>query len=368
MRKVLYCLIAIILLSIGAHTQTSGARTRLAIIGLDHDHVWGLLKDMTQVPQAELTAVADPHPELIAKAKSRVPAKVKFYSDYVKMLDEVRPEGVIITTETDHHLAIVRDCAVRHINVEMEKPMATTAGDARSMLRLAQQNHILMMVNYVNNWFASTQELHRQVSAGKIGPIDKIVVQFGHQGPREIGISKAFENWLYDPVKNGGGALMDFGCYGASLAVWLEGKPLRVFAHSLQLKTSQHNSVEDDAVILLEYPHATALLEPSWDWPYTMERVQAFGLKGSLLGLPEGLLYRAYNSTTSLEQPDGQPVSLPSLPLQQSNPIAYYVDHIQSRQPIEGLLSAALNVEVVEIMDAARQSIRTGKAVPLPEN
>jgi predicted dehydrogenase len=362
----LRCLVAILLAAISGHTQAGGTKTRLVIIGLNHDHVWGLLKDMTQVPQADLVAIADPNPELIAKAKAHVPSGVKFYSDYVKMLDEVRPQGVIITTETDHHLAIVRECARRHINIEMEKPMATTAKDARQILRLAQQNHVLLMVNYVNNWFPSTQELYREVRAGKIGPIDKIVVQFGHQGPREIGTSKEFAAWLYNPVKNGGGALMDFGCYGADLAVWLKGMPEKVFARALTLKTAQHNAVEDDAVILLEYRDATSLVEPSWDWPYTMERIEVFGLKGSLLGFPEGLLYRPFNSDASLQHPDGQSLPLPSLSLENSNPIAYYVTHIQNHEPVTGLLSGKLNVEVNEILDAAKESIRTGSLVSLP--
>lgn len=362
-KRLLFLLIANAAFCAVSLAQT--ARTRLAIVGLDHDHVWGLLKDMVQVPQANLVAIADPHPELIAKAKAHVPPGVKFYSDYVKMLDEVKPEGVIITTETDHHLAIVRECARRHINVEMEKPMATTARDAREILRLAQANHVLLMVNYVNNWFPSTQELYKQVRAGKIGPIDKILVQFGHQGPREVGVSKEFAAWLYNPVKNGGGALMDFGCYGADLAVWLKGMPEKVFARALTLKAAQNNAVEDDAVIVLEYQNATVVIEPSWDWPYTMERIEVFGRRGSLLGLPEGLLYRAFNSPGSLDHPDGQPVPLPSLSLQHSNPIAYYVDHIQQHKPIEGLLSGNLNVEVNEILDAAQESIRTGNAVSL---
>ncbi|MGH9327327.1 MAG: Gfo/Idh/MocA family protein [Terriglobia bacterium] len=365
-KTALSCLVLAAFFPIIALAQSSPVKTRLAIVGLDHDHVWGLLRDMKEVPQADLIAISDPHPELIAKAKLRVPASVQFYSNYIKMLDKAKPDGVIITTETDHHLSIVRQCAMRHINVEMEKPMATTAADAREMLRLAQAHHILLMVNYVNNWFPSTQELDREVRAGKIGPIDKIVVQFGHQGPREIGVSKEFAAWLYNPVKNGGGALMDFGCYGADLVLWLKGRPQRVFARALKLKTSQHNAVEDDAVILLEYPDATAVIEPSWDWPYTMERIEVFGRRGSLLGLPGGLLYRSFNSHASAESPEGEPLMLPSLPFEASNPIAYYVAHIQSHTPIGGLLSGTLNVEVNEILDAARQSIRTGQAVNLP--
>ncbi|MDE3179875.1 MAG: Gfo/Idh/MocA family oxidoreductase [Acidobacteriota bacterium] len=350
---------------LAACSQAQARKVRLAIVGLNHDHVWGLLNDCARAPQADLVAIADTHTELIAKARLRVGPRVRFYSDYIKMLDDVKPDGVIITTETDHHLAIVRDCAKRGIDVEMEKPMATTGADAREMLRLAQAHHIVLMVNYVNNWFPSTQEMYREVKAGKLGPTDKIVVQFGHQGPREIGISKEFAEWLYDPVKNGGGALMDFGCYGAALTVWLEGMPQKVYARALTLKTSQHNRVEDDAVLLLEYPRANAIIEPSWDWPYTMERIEVFGLKGSLLALPQGLLHRAYNEPASTSNPDGQPVRLNSLPLEESNPIAYYVRHIQTHAPVRGILSGKLNVEVNEILDAAKQSIRRGVPVNL---
>jgi predicted dehydrogenase len=369
MRKILLPAFAIILLFMPAavRAQANSGQVRLAIVGLDHDHVWGILKDIPEVPQARLVAIAEPRPELVAKARSRVPASVKFYSDYVAMLDEVKPQAVIITTETDHHLAIVRACAKRHINVEMEKPMATNAADAREMEKLATAAHIKLMVNYFNNWLPSYQQLYQQVKQGKVGPIHQLVSQYGHQGPREIGTSKEFIAWLYDPVKNGGGALMDFGCYGAALSLWLKGRPERVFARSLKLKVQQHNAVEDDAVIVLEYADGTALLEPSWDWPFSMERIQVFGPHGSLMALPDALLFRGYNVKATGQAPDGQPESLTPLPPDGSNPIAFFVESIRQDRPITGLLSARLNVEVNEILDAARESIRTGRPVAMPQ-
>jgi hypothetical protein len=87
-----------------SQSTKSDAKTRIAVVGLDHDHVWGLLKDIAGEPEAELIAVADPHPELVSKAKAQLPATVKFYSDYVQMLDEAKPEAVIATTENDRHL------------------------------------------------------------------------------------------------------------------------------------------------------------------------------------------------------------------------------------------------------------------------
>ena len=366
-KALVFALTSIVLLvPIGVRAQQRPGKVRYAIVGLDHDHVWGILKDLDEVPQAQLVAIADPHPELVQKAKALVPSSVKFYSDYITMLDHEKPQAVIITTETDHHLPITRACAERHIDVEMEKPMATTAADAREMERLAEAAHIKLMVNYFNNWLPSYQQLYAQVQDGKIGTIHQMVAQFGHQGPREIGTSKEFAAWLYDPVKNGGGALMDFGCYGAAVAVWLKGKPTKVFARSLTLKTSQHNKVEDDAVIVLEYPDGTAILEPSWDWPFSIGKVQVFGPQGRLLAIPNALFFRAANTPESAEEPDGQSLLLSMPPVTESNPIAYFTDCIQHNKPVTGMVSARLNVEVNEILDAAKESIRTGRAVDMP--
>src|SRR6516162_10685971 len=78
-----------------AQVNVAEKKTKLAIVGLDHDHVWGLLKDLTEEPNAELVAIADNHAELVDRAKDKLPATVKFYSGYVQMLDEVKPDGVI---------------------------------------------------------------------------------------------------------------------------------------------------------------------------------------------------------------------------------------------------------------------------------
>src|SRR5438876_7577108 len=118
------------------------------------------------------------------------------------MLDEAKPEAVFVTTANDRHLEILRECAKRHIHYSTEKPMATNAAEAREMQRLADQAGIKLMVNYWNAWTASSHDLFHRVKAGEIGPVQKIIiVQYGHQGPKEIGVSKEFADWLYDPVR-----------------------------------------------------------------------------------------------------------------------------------------------------------------------
>jgi len=340
------------------------AKTRIAIIGLDHDHVWGLLHDIAQEPQAELVAIADSHQELIEKAKAQVPATVKFYPEYVEMLDQAKPEAVFVTTENDKHLEILRECSKRHINFSTEKPMATNAADALTMEQLAENSGIKLMVNYWNAWTASTRELNQRVRSGEIGPVRKIVVQYGHQGPREIGITKEFGDWLYDPVKNGGGAIMDFGCYGAEMALLVRGLPLRVYAVTRKLKVGQNNRVDDDATIVMDYPDATAVLQASWDWPHNMDRTYVFGTKGSLFATADDL-YQRMESDKEDATPDGNTLKLPAVPHEMSNPISYMIDRIRNNKAVDDPLSGKLNVQVMEILDAARESVRTGKAVEL---
>src|SRR5579859_96513 len=344
-----------------AQDARAGAKTRLAIVGLDHDHVWGLLKDIAGEPSAELVAIAESDAALVSRAKKQVPASVKFYSDYVAMLDEAKPEGVIVTTSNDRHLEILRQCAKRHIHYSTEKPMATNAADAREMERLAREVKIKLMVNYWNAWVAASHELFHRVQAGEVGPIEKILVQYGHQGPKEIGVSQQFAAWLYDPVKNGGGAIMDFGCYGAEMSVWLKGRPTRVYATTRKLKVAQDNKVDDDATIVLDYPDATAVIEASWDWPYNKDLVEVFGPKGSLLARHAVLLHRASDARGPNVPPDGESVTLNPLPKETSNPVSYFVDCIRNNKPIEDPVSAGLNVQVMEILDAARESARSGK-------
>ena len=344
-----------------AQSVSAGPKTRLAVVGLDHDHVWSLLKDVAGEPSAELIAIAEPNPALVSLAKKDVPASVKFYSDYVAMLDEAKPDAVIVATSNDKHLEILRQCAKRHIHYSTEKPMATNAVDAREMERLAREANIKLMVNYWNAWVAPSHDLFHRVRAGEVGSIQKIIVQYGHRGPKEIGVSQEFANWLYDPVKNGGGAIMDFGCYGAELSVWLKGRPSRVYATTRKLKVEQNNKVDDDATIVLDYPDATAIIEASWDWPYTKEQVEVFGPKGSLLARHSTLLHRSADAHGPNVPPDGESLTLDPLATETSNPVSYFVNRIRNDKPIEDLVSARLNVQVMEILDAARESARTGK-------
>ena len=107
------------------------------------------------------------------------------------------------------------------------------------------------------------------ISEGALGELRKIIVYDGHKGPKEINVNSEFLEWLTDPVLNGGGAVIDFGCYGADLITWiLKGeKPTSVYANLKQYKPDVYPKVDDDATIVLSYPSMEGVLHASWNWP-----------------------------------------------------------------------------------------------------
>ena len=123
--------------------------------------------------------------------------------------------------------------------------------------------------------------------------------------------------------------------------------------------------MDDDATIILDYPDATVIIEASWDWPYNMDRVYVFGPKGSLLARRGDLFLRPASDQRPQPSPEGEPVTLNPVSRETSNPIAYLLDCIRNNKPVEDPLSSKLNVQVMEILDAARESARTGHAVEL---
>jgi len=143
--------------------------------------------------------------------------------------------------------------------------------------------------------------------------------------------------------------------------VWLKGRPARVSATTQKLKTDQHNEVDDEATMVLEYADGEAIIEASWNWPYSMGQVQVFGPKGSMVATARDLFVRSTGRQEANGALEGERVSLDPPARETANPISYFVDCIRNDKPIEDPLSIKVNVQVMEILDAARESARTGK-------
>ncbi|MBW8683967.1 Gfo/Idh/MocA family oxidoreductase [Chitinophaga sp. B61] len=347
------------LLLMAALTATGQQKPlHVGVAGLSHDHVHQLMNQWKK-GQVTLAGIAEPDAALVARYKKtyQLPDSL-FYPDLHTLLNRKHPDAVLAYNAVAEHIDVVEACAPKGIAVMVEKPLATTVAQAERMAALARKHHIQVLTNYETTWYNTNQYVYDLVrKQDAVGPVRKMVVHDGHEGPREIGCSEDFLRWLTDPVKNGGGALMDFGCYGANLMTWLmNGKaPLSVTAVARHIKPDVYPKVDDDATILLEYPEATGIIEASWNWPFSIKDWEVFGTNGYLHALnPTELQQRKKN--------EYQGVKVPT---------ATYTDNITylaavlngTLKPGNDLSSLENNLIVVRILEAARKSAKTGRKI-----
>jgi predicted dehydrogenase len=340
---------------------------KIAVIGLIHSHEGGYVPRMTRSDQVKLVGIAETIPDLVNLAKERQGAKdVPFFDDYKKMLDETKPDFVWAFVENNRHLEILKECAPRHIHVIYEKPLASTYKDALAMSELAKKYNVKVMCNYQMAWWPANQIAHAEVEKGAIGKSWRLHGIVGHGGPGSTGTGKYFFDWLTDPVKNGAGALVDFGCYNALWSLWYMGRPESVYAEAIHLRPETFPKVEDSSAMVLKYKNGINIFEGSWDLPRSFQDLEIFGSTTA----PDGTINRGSIHVTQqkVEFRSGREtreLPLSPLPPEKADPIAFMVDAIRNNKPIEGITALEINLGVVEIIEAAKESIRTGHAVKL---
>lgn len=350
-----------ILLTIPVFAQSP---MRLAVAGLSHGHV-GWAFNRTDKTDAVLVGVYEPNQELVDRFVKRYKLdKSLFYSDLNKMLDETKPEAVSAFGAISDHIMVVRACAPRKINVMVEKPLATTFADAKEIQNLAKKNGIQVLTNYETSWYASNQYVNDLYQTGKLGEIKKVMVNDGHEGPKEIGVGKEFFEILTDPAKNGAGALTDFGCYGANLMTWLmKGeRPISVTAVAHQNKPDIYKNVDDEASIILQYPKAQCIIQASWNWTFARKDMEVYGTKGYAIAVDPTTVRERLQSKAPEEKKKLDPRPAPY-----TDPFSVLADVVQGRLKLadNDLYGLPVNVTVVEILEAAKTSAKSGKTVTL---
>jgi len=356
-------LLGVLMLCAPCFGQTSQAPLRVAIIGLVHGHVHGFLNQYRQNPAIEIVAIVEPDAALRAAAGKRYAfADSQLFADLETMIAKAHPQAVLLYTNTYDHRRAVETCARHGIHVMMEKPLAVSLDDALAMQKAAQAGKIHVLVNYETSWYRSNHAAYVLVHDGSLGEIRKVVVHDGHKGPKEIGVEPEFLSWLTDPKLNGGGALFDFGCYGADLMTWLmDGRrPQAVTAVTQTMKPDIYSRVDDEATIILTYPKAQAIIQASWNWPIDRKDMEVYGQTAQAITVKRDDL-RVHKAGGNVEVVAAKPIPAPY-----DDELAYLRAVIVDGAKEDVLSSIETNVTVTEILDAARRSAKEGKTIQLP--
>jgi predicted dehydrogenase len=327
-----------------------------------HGHVHGFLPKALARSDVKLVGIVEADPKLTAACAAHYHLDPKlFFRNIADLATTAKPQAVAIFTNTFDHKRVVEECAERGIHVMMEKPLAVSMDHARAIQSAVNKSGIRLIVNYETTWYPGNTAAYDLVEKKSIGGLRKIVVHDGHRGPKEIGCQHEFVAWLTDPVLNGGGALTDFGCYGADLITWLmhNQRPTSVTAVTQQFKPDVYPRVEDEATIVLTYPKTQGIIQASWNWPVARKDMEIYGQTGQVL-VPRGDVIGVQKSSGTEKE-----TKPPALSGPQADTLSYFAAVVRGELSPSGLSSLETNMIVTEILDAARESARTGKRVEL---
>jgi predicted dehydrogenase len=365
MKNRMCALLAVCVFAVATAAQEAGRvePLRLAIAGLVHGHVSGFLKAAQSRGDVEIVGIFDSDRALLKKYADRhtLPESVVF-TDFGAMLDRGKPEAVASFTNTYDHPIVVEAAAARRVHVMMEKPLAVSNAHAERIRKAAEQGSIQVFVNYETTWYPSHGAMWSLMKEkGAAGSIRKMVALDGHPGPKKINVQPEFLDWLSDPVRNGAGALFDFGCYGANLMTWMMNnqRPLTVTALTQQFQPDVYPRVDDEATILLEYPKAQGIVQASWNWPINRKDFEVYGESGLAIATGgSGLRVALPGEPEHAVTPEPRPAD-------ERDSISHLIAVVRGRRKPNALSSLENNIIVTEILEAARESARTRKPVSL---
>jgi glucose-fructose oxidoreductase len=374
MKQILVLMLACLVVHAkGAFAAAPASPMKVGIVGLVHGHVEGFLKGggltpaggILNRPDVQLVGVVEADQKLFDSYAERyhLSASLHFRS-IQEMVSQAHPRAALVFTAPSEHRRVIEECAALGVHVMVEKPLTISYKDALAIQDAAQRGKIHVLVNLETSWYASNTAAFRLLKQGALGPIVKTVIRDGHPGPKLIGVSPEFLSFLIDPKQNGAGALFDFGCYGPNLMTWLmDGEtPLSVTAVTKQLQPNLYPEVDDEAEIILNYKNAIAIVQASWNWPFSLKQMDVYGRTGYAKAIDsERIEVRKANEF------EGQMMKGERLTSPYDDPLHYMAAVLNGEiQEGNSLSSLQTNMTVSEILDAARQSALTGRAVSLP--
>jgi predicted dehydrogenase len=359
-------------------------RYRLGIIGFAHMHINHLATIFGQHPQVEWVACADtPHVVELRSApftrdwnRQQIIEKQKIahvYDDYHEMLRREELDIAIVTGENAQHPAIVEACAEKGIHVCVEKPMAMSLSAALRMARASQAAGTTLLVNWPITWSPQVRAAKKLIDEGVIGRVLEVKWRGGSIGPlgpraRHPGVQESAEEmsgvergatWWHQAAA-GGGAMLDYCCYGALVSRWLIGEQATAAMGMRANLASPWGDADDNGVIVVRFPSAMALLEATWTtWHHGVATGPiVYGSEGTLV-----VDSKAPESAVRVARSDGRTVThLPEmLPAERDDVAKEMIHHLESGDALHPTLQLPLNLEVMAILDAGIRAAASQK-------
>jgi UDP-N-acetylglucosamine 3-dehydrogenase len=220
------------------------------------------LRVISEHPETDLVAVADPEPTALAAAVERTGALG--FADPLAMVCDAAVDAIVIAAPTTFHLDLALAAIGRSLPVLVEKPLAATPDEARAIVDAGRTKGVPVQVGHVERYNPAVLELGRLLREGWLTTIYAIASRRAGPFPariRDVGVT------------------IDLATHDVDMLSWVAGeRPERVYA---ELARRVHASHEDLLFGLLHFPSgATGMLDVNWLTPTKRRQLVVTGEEG----------------------------------------------------------------------------------------
>lgn len=256
---------------------------KYALIGCGRiatNHIKAVLKnDLT------LAAICDVEPahmeSLLAKHDLQSDTSIKRYSDYQKMLEEVKPELVGIATESGIHAEIALCCIDHGVHCIIEKPIAMSMADADEIIRRSEEKKVKVAACHQNRFNLAVQETRKALEEGRFGRLSHGSVHVRWNRNEDYYAQAPWRGrWASD-----GGALMNQCIHGIDLLRWMFGDEVEEVYGATRQQFHPYLEAEDVGMAVVKFKNgAIATIEGTTNvYPQNLEEtLYLFGEKGTV--------------------------------------------------------------------------------------
>ena len=227
--------------------------TRVAAIGVSHWHsLYDLayLHYLNRMDDVEIVGVQDDDPQVAAHRSGELGGGIPTFTDYPRMISEVRPDFVLGLGRHDTMASIAHYLLDNRIPFLMEKPMSFNAKQLRGVMEKAEATSAFAAVPYINRYQPFVRKAKSLVDEGTYGPMTHFYARMNR--PTSARYPAWNSGWMLDPEAANGGCLRNLGSHGMDIFVYLTGEGEDIDVTGAHLSWSGLGErVEDYASVLI---------------------------------------------------------------------------------------------------------------------
>lgn len=355
--------------------------TSLRVVGIsfDHMHMGDLLRMVHQTPETEIAGIFDPDKtKMLAAIDQFEISPDRTFTDFDACMASGPYDLAILCSATAEHASYTERLASHGLHVFVEKPFAASVAEARRMIAAMQDTKKQLIINWPLRWVESHVTSKRLIDEGLIGNLIEIHFYDGNRGPlyhladkvevsREEVERQKPNSWWYKKA-SGGGSLLDYLGYGATLGTWYMGgeAPLEV---TCTVDETPGIEVDQHAIAVCRYSCGLSKMETRWGtftdpWTIQPQPTCGFTFVGTdgTLSSPD---YAQHVIAQTRENPVPHAIAVDPFPDGEKNAIQYVAGCILRNEPVSGPLDPELCLTAQRIVDTAVRSAAEKRTLEL---